>query len=83
MKDKELVPMPGLELCRDDYKTNLQYFRNLKRITQAELAKRAEVNLRTLQDYEQGRKNINAARIDTVFRLAQALGCSVDDLIEN
>ena len=34
MSNYELVPMPGLELVREDYKTNLQYQRNLKRLTQ-------------------------------------------------
>lgn len=79
----ELVPIPGLPLVQEDYKTNLQYYRNLKRITQAELAKRAGVNLRTLQGYEQGRKNINNAQTATVSRLATVLGVSVQDLLEN
>lgn len=78
----ELVPIPGLELNRNDYKTNLQYYRNLKRITQAELSKRADVNLRTLQDYEQGKKSINKAQTATVSRLADALSVSIQDLLE-
>lgn len=78
----ELVPIPGLELCREDYKTNLQYYRNEKRLTQAELARRANVNLRTLQDYEQGQKNINNARTATVSRLAEVLGVTITDLLE-
>lgn len=82
MENKELVVMPGLELHREDYKTNLQYHRNLKRITQAELARRADVNLRTLQDYEQGQKKINSARTSTVSRLAEALGVSIADILE-
>lgn len=80
--DNEMVPMPGLQLSREDYKTNLQYYRSLKRITQAELAKRAGVNLRSLQDYEQGRKKINHARIATVSRLAEELGVSIADILE-
>lgn len=78
----KMVPMPGLALVREDYKTNLQYFRNLKRISQAELAERAQVNLRTLQDYEQGQKPINNARAGTVARLADVLGVSIRDLLE-
>lgn len=83
MKDNKLVPVPSLEVCREDYKTNLQYYRNLKRLTQAELAKRADVNLRTLQDYEQGRKNINNAKTATVSRLATVLDVELTDLMEN
>ena len=78
----ESVPIPGLTLNRDDYKTNLQYYRNLKRITQAELARRSGVNLRTLQDYEQGQRSINGARSVTVSRLAEVLGVYVQDLLE-
>ena len=73
---------PIRELCQEDYKTNLQYYRNLKRLTQAELAKRANVNLRTLQDYEQGQKSINGARSATVSRLADVLGVAITDLLE-
>lgn len=67
-----------------------EYFKdtNLKRIrmeygcTQAELAKKAGVNLRSIQMYEQRNKDINKANIDTVLRLAKSLGCTVEDLIE-
>lgn len=82
MDQKNMIPVPGRLLVREDYKTNLQYFRNLRRITQAELAERAGVNLRTLQGYEQGRKNINNAHTATVSRLAEALGVSVRELLE-
>ena len=73
---------PDKETRKDNFKTKLSYFREFRGITQAELAKRADVNFRTLQDYEQGSKNINGARVDTVSRLAKALGCNVNDLIE-
>ena len=79
---REMVPMPGLELYREDYKTNLQYYRNLKRLTQTELAKRTGVNLRTLQDYEQGKRKINNAKITTVSRLAEALGVTIAEILE-
>lgn len=71
-----------MDICKDDCKTNLQYYRKKKWLTQAELAQLADVNLRTLQDYEQGRKSINGARTETVTRLAQVLGCKVNDLME-
>lgn len=82
MKKSELVPIPGLELAREDYKTNLQYRRNLKRITQKDLAERSGVNIRMIQYYEQGYKDINAASALTVYQIAQALDCTVEDLIE-
>lgn len=61
---------------------------NLKRIrinygcTQAELSERSGVSLRSIQMYEQRNKNINKANADTVYQLAKALGCTMEDLIE-
>lgn len=77
-----MVYIPGLKLERSDFKTNLAYLRSDKRITQAALAERAGVSLRTLQDYEQGRKPINQATAITVHRIAQALNVKVEDLLE-
>lgn len=82
MSNYELVPMPGLELAQEDYKTNLQYLRNLKRLTQKQLSERSGVNIRLIQDYEQGRKQINNAMAISVYRLAEALDCTVGDLLE-
>lgn len=69
-------------LRREDYKTNLQFYRYQKGITQEELAMRADVSLRTLQEYEQGRKSINSAKVETVLRLAEALEVEVKDILE-
>lgn len=62
--------------------TNLKTIRTEKKLTQAKLSELSSVNLRTLQDYEQGRKDINKAEAMTVFKLAQALDCNVSDLLE-
>jgi len=32
--------------------------------------------------YEQRNKDINKASVDTVYRLAKALGCTTEDLME-
>lgn len=77
-----MVYMPGLKLERNDFKTNLAYYRSDKRITQAALAERSGVSLRTLQDYEQGSKPINKAAAITIHRIAQELGVTVEDLLE-
>lgn len=82
MKKYELVSIPGIELVREDYKTNLQYRRAIMRITQSALAERTGVNVRMIQHYEQGAKDINAAAALTVYKLAQALDCTVEDLLE-
>ena len=62
--------------------TNLKRIRTAYGVTQAELAQRSDVSLRSIQMYEQRNKNINKASVDTMYRLAKVLGCTVEDLIE-
>lgn len=62
--------------------TNLKRIRTAYGCTQAELAKSSEVSLRSIQMYEQRNKDINKASMETVYRLAKALGCTTEDLIE-
>lgn len=78
----EKVYMPGIELVREDFKTALEFRRQIKRYTQKKLSEESGVNIRMIQHYEQGVKDINAAAALTVYRLAQALDCKVEDLIE-
>lgn len=61
---------------------NLQRIRKAAGMTQQQLAEAAGLNVRMLQHYEQGFKDINGAAALTVYRLAQALGCQVQDLLE-
>ena len=71
------------ERMRDHFPdTNLKRIRMAYGCTQAELAKKAEVSLRSIQMYEQRNKDINKASVDTIYRLAKALGCTIEDLIE-
>jgi transcriptional regulator with XRE-family HTH domain len=63
--------------------TNLQEYRKKSGLSQSKLSEQAGVNLRTLQDYEQGRKNINLAAAITVQKLAEALGCASWELLED
>ena len=62
--------------------TNLKRIRTAYGFTQAELAERSGVSLRSIQMYEQRNKNINKASVDTVYSLAKVLGCTMEDLIE-
>lgn len=62
--------------------TNLKRIRMLGSCTQAELAKRSGVGLRSIQMYEQRNKNINKASAETLYRLSKVLGCTMEDLIE-
>ena len=62
--------------------TNLKRIRTAYGCTQAELAKRSGVSLRSIQMYEQRNKDINRASAETLLRLARVLGCTMEDLIE-
>ena len=62
--------------------TNLKRIRTAYVFTQAELAERSGVSLRSIQMYEQRNKNINKASADSMYSLAKALGCTMEDLIE-
>lgn len=52
-------------------------------MTQAELARRSGVSLRSIQMYEQRHKDINKASVETVYRLAKVFSCVVEDLLEH
>ena len=62
--------------------TNLKRIRTAYGCTQAELAKRSQVSLRSIQMYEQRNKDINKASAETVLRLSRVLGCTMEDLLE-
>ena len=61
----------------------LKEMRQTKGLSQSQLAEKANMNVRTLQHYEQGSKIFDHARIDTILRVCLALGCKLEDIIEN
>lgn len=61
--------------------TKLQQKRKENGYTQHELAGRSGVSIRTLQYYEQGVLDIDKASASTVYRLALALGCQMEELL--
>lgn len=62
--------------------TNLKKIREASGLSQGKLAEASGVNVRMIQHYEQGVKDINSAAALTVSKLAQALDCTVEDLLE-
>ena len=62
--------------------TNLKRIRKESGLTQSQLAEASGVNVRMIQHYEQGVKDINNASALTVYRLAEALGTTVGELLE-
>lgn len=62
--------------------SKLQSLRKAQGISQAELSRQSGVNLNTIRAFEQRVNNIGKAQANTVNRLAKALHCSVEDLLE-
>ncbi len=60
----------------------LKLRREMLGLSQSELAQQSGIPLRTLQQYEQRRKNINNAKAVYLVDLASVLRCEVRDLIE-
>lgn len=63
--------------------TNLKRLRKRASMTQEELANLSGVPIRTIQQYEQRRKDVNKAQVETALKLARALGCNPEDLTEH
>lgn len=62
-------------------RTTVQKKRISKHLSQSELARLSGVNLRTLQDFEQGRKPLKNAKGEMLYRLSLALSCSIEELL--
>lgn len=55
----------------------LQEVRKSRGLSQSQLAAKSGVSVRMLQHYEQGYKNIDHAKLDTICNLAKALDCPI------
>ena len=64
------------------YQGNLQRIRQERGYSQSQLAVASGVSLRMIQYYEQGAKDINQAAASTVWRLAEALNCHMEEIID-
>ena len=62
--------------------TNLARIRALHRLSQSELARASGVGLKSIQAYEQSVNSLNKASGQTLSRLARALNCSIESLLE-
>lgn len=62
--------------------TQLQLRRQGAGMSQSELASKAEMSIRTLQALEVGARNIDKVSVLTALKLARALDCSIEDILE-
>ena len=63
--------------------TNFKRIRLIYGCSQRELAEMSGVSLRSIQMYEQRNKDINKAQAESLYCLAKALGCTMEDLLED
>ena len=60
----------------------LKRIRKSRRMTQEELSSLSGVNIRSIRAYEQNEKAILKAQGDTLYLLARALYCTIEDLLK-
>lgn len=65
------------------YRSRLKYWREERGLTQDELSDKSGVNLRSIQNYEQGLHDINKAKVETVLSLSEALEVDIYDIIND
>lgn len=80
--EEKFVDTVNRMIRKKNLPTRLQTQRKISGYSQPELAEKAGVSLRTLQQYEIRAKNINKAAGATLLALAKALGCQIEDLME-
>lgn len=61
----------------------LQEVRKRVGLSQSELSMLSGVNLRTIQEYEYGRKKVDSSRLNTITALAEALLVPIHELVED
>ena len=62
--------------------SNLKRLREEKHYSQGQLAYISKVSLRSIKAYEQRYRNINKASGETLKRLAIALDCDIEEILE-
>lgn len=67
---------------RKESTTRLKKYRERLGLSQSELAKESGVSVRMIQNYEQRQKDLSKAQTKTLWLLARALKCSMEDLME-
>ena len=62
--------------------TKLREARTTAGLSRKQLEEKTGIGWAIIKAYEVGRRDINIARVDIVKALAQALGCKIEDLLD-
>ena len=57
--------------------------REMRELTQWEIAELSGVSFRMIKDYEQGQRDINGAKLLTLLKLCAALRCRLEDIVDD
>ena len=68
------------EIDSEHRRHTFKRLREYAHLTQKQLAEKTGIPIRTIQQYEQGQKELAHARADVVVRLSKALYCNVEDI---
>ena len=71
-----------LNSLTDERETLLARKRQECHLSQEELAKKAKISVETVCAYEQGKRDIERAQYRIVKALADALECSIDEIVK-
>lgn len=61
--------------------SKLKVMREMRELTQREVAELSGVSFRMIKDYEQGQRDINGAKLLTLLKLCAALRCRLEDIL--
>ena len=61
----------------------LKYYRELKNTSQGQLEYMTGISKRLIRAYEQDYRDLKKAQGKTLLALAKALGCAIEDLIDD
>ena len=70
------------DIMKNSGETNLARLRKNRGLSQSQLAKAANISVRSIQLYEQRQTDINKAQHNHLKTLSRVLGCTIDDLLE-
>ena len=63
--------------------SKLKVMREMRELTQREVAELSGVSFRMIKDYEQGQRDINGAKLLTLLKLCAALRCRLEDIVDD
>lgn len=63
--------------------SKLKVMREMRELTQREIAELSGVSFRMIKDYEQGQRDINGAKLLTLLKLCLALRCRLEDIVDD